>query len=177
MVLFNIKLEWDKFVILKNSYVIDPFYKGGSTIYVNKANLGLALRTEGTRFNILKRYYSYSGTESKLTPVPVLTLSGLNNKNTLKTYRYMLKNKGGIYSWINTVNGKQYIDSAKDFYIRCTEHINNHKSNSALQSAFIKYGLENFYFVIYEYFSFKNKNLSSKALTDLETMYIKKFDF
>ena len=129
---------------------------------------------------IFKRYYSYSNSDtellSELTPVSILTLSGLN-KDTIKPYRDILKNKGGIYSFKNTVNGKQYIGSAKDFYIRCIEHIENKKSNSALQAAFIKYGIEKFNFVIYEYFTFESKIISSKALTELETTYIKKFDF
>lgn len=125
---------------------------------------------------IFKRYYSYSNSDtellSELTPVSILTLSGLN-KDTIKPYRDILKNKGGIYSFKNTVNGKQYIGSAKDFYIRCIEHIENKKSNSALQAAFIKYGIEKFNFVIYEYFTFESKIISSKALTELETTYIK----
>lgn len=133
-----------------------------------------------TKQMIFKRYYSYSNSDtellSELTPVSILTLSGLN-KDTIKPYRDILKNKGGIYSFKNTVNGKQYIGSAKDFYIRCIEHIENKKSNSALQAAFIKYGIEKFNFVIYEYFTFESKIISSKALTELETTYIKKFDF
>lgn len=134
-----------------------------------------------TKQMIFKRYYSYSNSDSEplseLTPVSILTLGGLNSKDTIKSYRDILKNKGGIYSFKNTVNGKQYIGSAKDFYLRFIEHIENKKSNSALQAAFIKYGLEKFNFVIYEYFTFESKILSNKALTDLETTYIKKFDF
>lgn len=147
----------------KSTYVTNPFL------------------TFQTKQMIFKRYYSYSNSDSEplseLTPVSILTLSGLNNKDTIKSYRGILKNKGGIYSFKNTVNGKQYIGSAKDFYLRFIEHIDNKKSNSALQAAFIKYGLEKFNFVIYEYFTFESKILSSKALTDLETTYIKKFDF
>lgn len=74
-----------------------------------------------------------------------------------------------------TINGKQYIGSAKDFYLRLNEHLNNKKSNVNLQKK--KYELDKFNWVIYEYFSFKTKIVSSKALTDLETSYIKAFDF
>ena len=88
-----------------------------------------------------------------------------------------LPRRGGIYSFINTVNGKQYIGSAKDFYLRLNEHLENKKSNSALQNAFNKYGLDKFNFCIYEYFTYKSKILSNKALTDLETSYISKFNF
>ena len=51
------------------------------------------------------------------------------------------------------------------------------KSNKNLQNAFNKYGLDKFYWVIYEYFSYENKIISEKSLTDLETSYIKAFDF
>lgn len=49
------------------------------------------------------------------------------------SYKDILKSKGGVYSFINTVNGKQYIGSAKDFYVRLNEHLNNKKSNANLQ--------------------------------------------
>ncbi|MVB68763.1 hypothetical protein DYH53_28770, partial [Klebsiella pneumoniae subsp. pneumoniae] len=93
--------------------------------------------------------------------------------------RELLLDKGGIYSFINKTNGKQYIGSAKDLYIRLNEHLSKRKSNSALQAAILKHGLDNFYFCIYEYFSSarENKATSLKLLTDLETMYIKKFEF
>jgi len=51
------------------------------------------------------------------------------------------------------------------------------KSNIALQNAITKYGLDKFNFCVYEYFTFKSKIMSSKALTDLETNYISKFKF
>lgn len=92
-------------------------------------------------------------------------------------YRNTLKYKGGIYSFINTVNGKQYIGSAKDFYLRLNEHLNNKKSNLSLQKAFSKHGIDKFRWVIYEYFSYENKIISNEALTTLETNYIKAFDF
>jgi group I intron endonuclease len=110
-------------------------------------------------------------------PVPILVLRDLQDKNIVKSYKLILKKKGGIYSFFNTINGKQYIGSAKDFYIRLCEHINNRKSNSILQEAFVKCGLNKFNFYIYEYFTFESKIVSTKALTELETNYISKFDF
>src|SRR6266850_2469896 len=65
----------------------------------------------------------------------------------------------------------------KDFYIRLFEHLDNKKSNIALQNAIVKYGLAKFNFCIYDYFTFKGKIMSNKALTDLETSYISKFKF
>lgn len=75
------------------------------------------------------------------------------------------------------INGKQYIGSAKDFYIRLNEHLNNKKSNTSLQSAFNKHVLNKFNWVIYEYFTYESKIISNKTLTQLETNYIKSFDF
>jgi group I intron endonuclease len=44
-----------------------------------------------------------------------------------------------------------------------------------LQKAFEKYGLNKF--CIYEYFTYVDKITSNKFFTDLESSYIKKFDF
>ena len=71
----------------------------------------------------------------------------------------------------------QYIGSAKDLYLRLVEHLTAKKSNIALQRAIAKHGLDKFHFYIYEYFSYSNKLISNKPLADLETSYIKKFDF
>lgn len=88
----------------------------------------------------------------------------------------MLKGKGGIYSFINTINNKQYIGSAKDLYIRLNEYLNSKKSNINLQRAILKYGLNKFNWVVYEYFSYTSKIISNKDLTTLETNYIKSFN-
>lgn len=79
---------------------------------------------------------------------------------------------------VNTVNDKQYIGSAKDFFIRINEHLKyKNNSNVALQKAFVKYGLGKFKLYIYEYFTYESKIISHKSLTELETSYISKFDF
>ena len=125
------------------------------------------------------RYYSSSKSDtqsSDLLPVPVLTIKNLN-KDSIKSYRILLKDKRGIYSFVNLINGNQYIGSAKDFYLRLNEHLDNKKSNLALQKAFIKYGLDQFKFCVYEYFTYESKIISHKALTDLETTYINRFNF
>lgn len=67
--------------------------------------------------------------------MPILVLENLNDKAYIVSYKETLKNQGGIYSFINTVNGKQYIGSVKDFYIRFNEHLNNKKSNKNLRLA------------------------------------------
>lgn len=126
------------------------------------------------------RYYSTSNSDSpssNLPPVSILTFNNLNNEDCVKSSIRLLKGKGGIYSFINTVNHHKYIGSAKDLYLRLNEHLEGKKSNSALQKAFTKYGLDKFKFCIYEYFTYESKIISQKALTDLETSYINKFNF
>ncbi|CCC14795.1 hypothetical protein SMACR_12679 [Sordaria macrospora] len=160
-----------------------------------------------------RRYYSttnshsqHSGSDPAPQPILILPLDpqgqgspreDLNDKDCIKSYEGILKGKGGIYSLVNTVNGKQYIGSAKDFFIRINEHLKyKNNSNVALQKAFVKYGLDKFKLYIYEYFTYESKIISHKSLTELppprgppqlccgvfrgggsETSYISKFDF
>lgn len=129
-----------------------------------------------------RRYYSTTNSHSQNSgsdpaSQPILILD-LNNQDCIKSYEGMLKGKGGIYSLVNTVNDKQYIGSAKDFFIRINEHLKyKNNSNIALQKAFVKYGLDKFKLYIYEYFTYESKIISHKSLTELETSYISKFDF
>lgn len=118
-----------------------------------------------------------SNNTTNIKPVPLLVLDNLKDKTYIESHREILKNKGGIYSFINTVNGNQYIGSAKNFYLRLNEHLNNKKSNRSLQYAFDKHGLDKFKWIVYEYFSYESKIISHEALTNLETSYIKAFDF
>lgn len=128
-----------------------------------------------------KHYSTSSRKDHSITnlnlPEPVYILNNLADKSNVLSQRNILSNKAGIYCFINKLNDKQYIGSAKDLYIRMNEHLSNRKSNTALQAAIIKYGLNNFNFYVYEYFSYENKLTSKKLLTDLETSYIKKFNF
>lgn len=90
----------------------------------------------------------------------------------------MLINKAGIYCFVNTINDKRYIGSAKYLYLRLIEHLSNKKkSNTALQKAIVKHGLDKFNFCVYEYFTYHSKVISNKALTVLETSYIDKYPF
>lgn len=68
---------------------------------------------------------------------------------------FKLKNKCGIYSFINLVNGKRYVGSSVDLYNRLHEHYHNLKNNKAhnkhFQSAWNKYGEDNFMYNIIEF--------------------------
>ena len=52
------------------------------------------------------------------TPIPIKVFHNLNNNETVISYNKILRNKAGIYCFINTVNHKRYIGSAKDLYLR-----------------------------------------------------------
>ena len=87
-------------------------------------------------------------------PIPILTIKNLDNKIITQDMGKLLRNKGGIYSFVNTVNNHQYIGSAKDLNLRLNEHLNNRKSNAALQKAIAKHGLDKFNFCIFEFFTY-----------------------
>jgi len=71
----------------------------------------------------LRRYYSTSSSSNVDRPIPILTLTDLQDKDYIFFKRELLSRKGGIYSFLNKVNGKQYIGSAKDLYLRLNEHL------------------------------------------------------
>ena len=102
----------------------------------------------------LRRPYSTSSSPKEDNPIPVLTIRNLQDKDGIFSKRDLLLRKGGIYSFLNMVNGKLYIGSAKDLYLRLNEHLSNRKPNRALHIAISKYGLDNFNFCIYEYFTY-----------------------
>lgn len=63
-----------------------------------------------TRTNLSKPY------PTDIKPQVILSLD-LYDKDFVKLHEGLLRGKGGIYSLINTVSGKQYIGSVKDFFI------------------------------------------------------------
>ena len=92
------------------------------------------------------RNYSTLNTSNQL-PTPIKVFNNSNDKDSINSYKELLKNKGGIYSFVNTLNGNKYIGSEKVLYLRLNEHLNNKKSNIALQKAFEKYGLTSCHYV------------------------------
>lgn len=80
--------------------------------------------------------------------MPIKVFHNLDNNDTVFSYYKILSNKAGIYCFINTVNNKRYISSAKYLYLRLIEHFANKKSNTALQSAMLKHGLDKFDFCV-----------------------------
>jgi len=66
-----------------------------------------------------------------------------------------LRKKCGIYSIINTINGKRYIGSSNDIYNRLHTHLsklrNNTSHNRHLQNSWNKYGEDEFMYNILEF--------------------------
>lgn len=50
-------------------------------------------------------------------PEPIYILNDLVNKSNVLSQRNILSNKAGIYCFINKLNNKQYIGSAKDLNV------------------------------------------------------------
>lgn len=91
--------------------------------------------------------------------------------------------KSGIYSITNVINGKRYIGSTTNFIIRCRGHrtkLNrNVHYNIHLQSAFNKYGSDNFKFECIEQIlkeTFKTEELFIKTLLDRENYWIQYYN-
>lgn len=93
----------------------------------------------------------------------------LNDIDKVKTYTE-LRGKSGIYSFINLIDGKQYIGSANNLYTRLLHHVKGVQSNVKLQNAMDKYGRENFIFVIYAYAPYVLPDI-----LELENKYINNF--
>lgn len=113
----------------------------------------------------------------KPTPLePVKTFKCLDDRLKVLSYAspiHGLRGKSGIYSFINLVNGKQYIGSAKDLYRRLKDHLEpkTTKSNIGLQQAFTKYGRDKFEFVIYEFVTY-----DIVTILERERSYFIRFD-
>jgi hypothetical protein len=94
----------------------------------------------------------------------------------------MAKHKIGIYKIVNLINDKCYIGSTKRMSARKAEHryrIKNHKGNSIIRNAVLKYGEDNFKFEILEEFTFDNlvtTEYIDNILSSREKFYIDLFD-
>ena len=66
----------------------------------------------------LRRYYSTCSAPNENLTKPIFILSNLEDKSKVLCKREILSKKGGIYCFINKVNQKQKIGSAKDMYFR-----------------------------------------------------------
>jgi group I intron endonuclease len=100
---------------------------------------------------------------------PLKTYRDLSDTNLLKRD---LSKLGGVYGLIHVKSSKQYIGSSLNLYSRLKDHIKGKDSNLRLQRSIKKYGLKNFYGVIYYL-----HNDPAVLLTDIETIVISSFPF
>lgn len=90
------------------------------------------------------------------------------------------RHKSGIYLIYNKINNKYYIGSASSnrINVRFRNHCIHGTGSMLVNRSIKKYGLNNFYFFILEYFPgfVKKENLNKNhlALLDKETFYIEK---
>jgi group I intron endonuclease len=101
---------------------------------------------------------------------PIKIYENLHNINTINRIKKELKNTRGIYGFLCKTNNKIYIGSSENLVNRYLEHIKGKKSNLKLQRAILKYGLNNFYYLIFE---FHNNN--NNILTIIETLFLSYF--
>ena len=87
---------------------------------------------------------------------------------TQKNIAIELKDYKGIYGFFCVINKKIYIGSSENLVKRFKEHIKGKKSNIYLQNAINEYGLDNFYYIIFEFYNRKDIIM----LSDIETKYI-----
>nr|ATX62117.1 hypothetical protein [Tremella fuciformis] len=87
-----------------------------------------------------------------------------------------LKGKGGIYVWINLLNGKRYVGSSANLMRRLLEYLNQERlkaelarGESIIYSAMLKYGYVNFEFMIVEYVE---SEADEATLQELEQKYM-----
>jgi group I intron endonuclease len=128
------------------------------------------------------------------TPISVLLASHKPEIKPIKIYENLTsttaqllvreenKHKAGIYMVINLINGKFYIGSAitNRINVRFRNHCIHRTGSTLLNKAINKYGLENFAFLILEYFPHlvHKENLKSQhvVLLSLETEYLNKYN-
>ena len=77
--------------------------------------------------------------------------TNLQIKELRKLINKEIRNRPGIYCFVNVTNGNTYVGSAKNLRIRLKGHYLGTRSNLILQKAISKYGISQFYFVVLEY--------------------------
>jgi len=145
-------LIYSKILTYLNTYLLK--IKSNSYFFKNISNI--------TDINPI---YSTSLKYLKKSIIPQKIYINIHELFTIKKIELELKNLKGIYGFSCKVDGKIYIGSSGDLVKRFKEHIKGRKSNIKLQRAIKKHGLENFYYIIFEFYNVDNK----KLLVDFET--------
>lgn len=103
--------------------------------------------------------------------IPKKVYENIQETHTKKIIETELQNFKGIYGFLCKINNKIYIGSSNNLVKRFKEHIKGYKSNIKLQWGIKKYGLKNYYYIIFDYYKINDIIL----LTDIETSYITLF--
>ena len=153
---YKIILFYINYSIFKLNILTCLFFMIISSIYINSFYLQELQLQDNVLISLL---------------IPLKKYDNIHLSQNLLNIRSELQNVAGVYGLINKSDKKQYIGSSVDLFQRLNEHLLGNKSNSRLQRAIKKYGLDNFSFVIYYY-----HNDNSIILTDIETTVISHFD-
>ena len=104
-------------------------------------------------------------------PIPIQKIyTDIHKLEIQKKIEIELTNKIGVYG-ISFKKSKIYIGSSVNLFKRFKEHIKGKKSNLRLRRAIVKYGLNNFEFIIFKFLLNKDK----KLLINEETFYLSLF--
>lgn len=113
----------------------------------------------------------------RLAIKPVAVYEDLQKDEVKERIRSETRKKAGIYGIFNLVTGDFYIGSAisNRFYYRFYRHLIKGLGSKPVSNSVNKHGLENFVFVILEYFPVEVTKKNNPDLMALETSWIKKY--
>lgn len=108
---------------------------------------------------------------------PVIEFESLHKDETIEKIKLETRKKAGIYGIFNLITGDFYIGSAitNKFYSRFYRHLIKGLGSKYVYHSVNKYKLENFAFVILEYFPEEVTRKNNKILMDLDTKWLKTY--
>jgi group I intron endonuclease len=122
-------------------------------------------------FNINKKIINSCLKPNVKSIDPRKIYDNIGELSTIDKIRTELDGLKGIYGFFCKIDNKLYVGSSENLVKRFNEHIKNQKSNIKLQRAILKYGLNNFYYIVFEFYNLNDKVL----LIDIETIYLSSF--
>lgn len=98
----------------------------------------------------------------------------LDKRETCLNILNEVKNKSGIYLICNKITRNMYVGSASTnkLYTRYRNHLYNKKGSKLVKKSIEKYGLNNFFYAVIEYYPEIINRYNNKELLKLETYYI-----
>lgn len=106
---------------------------------------------------------------------PIKVWDHLDDHNVCAEISKEVKSKSGIYLIGNKITNNTYVGSASTnkIYTRFRNHLYNNNGNKLIKKSLDKYGIQNFFYVILEYFPNIVTKENIKELLLLEIKYIK----